>query len=139
MVENQDLIKKLIDAAIDIKEKAYVPYSHFPVGAAVLYKDGNVISGVNVENVSFGATNCAERTALFTGITQGYGKEDILAMAVSAKTEDYIVPCSICRQVMVELCQETTPIYLTNGQEDIKRVTVEELVPLAFTSIDKMT
>ena len=137
MLENQDQIKELIDCAIKIKEKAYVPYSDFPVGAAILYKDGSIISGVNVENVSFGATNCAERTALFTGITNGYGKEDIIAMAVSANTEDYIVPCSICRQVMVELCEATTPIFLTNGQEDIKRVTVEELVPLAFTTLDR--
>jgi cytidine deaminase len=132
--ENQ--IKLLVEKAQTIKERAYVPYSHFPVGAAVLYKDDTIIQGVNVENVSFGATNCAERTALFTGIANGYSKEDIVAIAVSANTKDYITPCSICRQVMVELCQADTPIYLTNGNNDIKEVTVDELVPYAFSTLD---
>lgn len=132
----QNQIAALAEEAKKIKEKAYVPYSHFPVGAAVLYNDGKVISGVNVENVSFGATNCAERTALFTGITQGYGKHDVAAIAVAANTEDYITPCSICRQVMVELCESETPVFLTNGKGDIKRVTVSELVPFAFDTMD---
>lgn len=128
--------QQLVKEAKKIKEKAYVPYSHFPVGAAVLYKDGHIISGVNVENVSFGATNCAERTALFTGVTEGYTKKDIQAIAVSANTKDYITPCSICRQVMVELCQPDTVVYLTNGKDEVKEVTVEELVPFAFSSMD---
>lgn len=132
----QDQIESLAAEAKKIKERAYVPYSHFPVGAAVLYKDGEVILGVNVENVSFGATNCAERTALFTGITKGYGKHDVAAIAVAANTEDYITPCSICRQVMVELCESETPVFLTNGKGDIKRVTVSELVPYAFERLD---
>lgn len=132
--ENQ--VKSLVEKAKEIKEKAYVPYSHFPVGAAILYKDNQVIQGVNVENVSFGATNCAERTALFTGITRGYSKDDVVAIAVSANTKDYITPCSICRQVMVELCQADTPVYLTNGNDEIKKVTVEELVPFAFSTMD---
>ncbi|AZP05626.1 cytidine deaminase [Jeotgalibaca ciconiae] len=134
MKENQ--VKSLVEKAKEIKEKAYVPYSHFPVGAAILYKDNQVIQGVNVENVSFGATNCAERTALFTGITRGYSKDDVVAIAVSANTKDYITPCSICRQVMVELCQADTPVYLTNGNDEIKKVTVEELVPFAFSTMD---
>ena len=129
-------MKSLVEKAKEIKEKAYVPYSHFPVGAAILYKDNQVIQGVNVENVSFGATNCAERTALFTGITRGYSKDDVVAIAVSANTKDYITPCSICRQVMVELCQADTPVYLTNGNDEIKKVTVEELVPFAFSTMD---
>lgn len=129
-------IEALAEQAKKIKARAYVPYSHFPVGAAVLYKDGEVISGVNVENVSFGATNCAERTALFTGITQGYGKHDVAAIAVAANTQDYITPCSICRQVMVELCESDTPVFLTNGKGEIKRVTVSELVPYAFDTLD---
>lgn len=129
-------VQELVEKAKNIKEKAYVPYSHFPVGAAVLYRDGHVIQGVNVENVSFGATNCAERTALFTGVTKGYKKDDVAAIAVSANTEGYITPCSICRQVMVELCQADTPVYLTNGKDEVKEVTVAELVPFAFDSMD---
>lgn len=132
----QEQIKSLADQAKEIKEKAYVPYSHFPVGAAILYKSGEVIQGVNVENVSFGATNCAERTALFTGITKGYGKHDVAAIAVAANTEDYIMPCSICRQVMVELCEYDTSVFLTNGAGDIKRLTVADLVPYAFDSLN---
>lgn len=127
---------QLLEQARKIMDKAYVPYSHFPVGAAILYKDGEVITGVNVENVSFGATNCAERTALFTGITRGYHKEDVAAIAVAGHTEGYLSPCSICRQVMVELCPPETPIYLTNGQNEVKQTTVQELVPLAFDSMN---
>lgn len=129
-------VAELVKKAYEIKERAYVPYSHFPVGAAILYKDGEMIQGVNVENVSFGATNCAERTALFTGVTKGYGKEDVVAIAVTANTDDYITPCSICRQVMVELCQADTPVYLTNGNGEVKKVTVDELVPFAFSRMD---
>lgn len=132
----QTQIESLAAEAKKIKENAYVPYSHFPVGAAVLYKDGTVIPGVNIENVSFGATNCAERTALFTGVTRGYGKHDVAAIAVAANTKDYIMPCSICRQVMVELCESDTPVFLTNGKGDIKRLTVSELVPYAFDRLD---
>lgn len=129
-------INALVADAKNIKTKAYVPYSHFPVGAAILYKNGDVITGVNVENVSFGATNCAERTALFTGVTKGYGKEDVVAIAVSANMEGYITPCSICRQVMVELCDADTPVFLTNGKDEVKRVTIDELVPYAFDSLN---
>lgn len=129
-------INALVADAKNIKTKAYVPYSHFPVGAAILYKNGDVITGVNVENVSFGATNCAERTALFTGVTKGYGKEDVVAIAVSANMEGYITPCSICRQVMVELCDADTPVFLTNRKDEVKRVTIDELVPYAFDSLN---
>lgn len=132
----EEQINALVSDAKNIKTKAYVPYSHFPVGAAILYKNGDVITGVNVENVSFGATNCAERTALFTGVTKGYGKEDVAAIAVSANMEGYITPCSICRQVMVELCDADTPVFLTNGKDEIKRVTIDELVPYAFDSLN---
>ncbi|AQS53496.1 Cytidine deaminase [Jeotgalibaca dankookensis] len=132
----EEQINALVSDAKNIKTKAYVPYSHFPVGAAILYKNGDVITGVNIENVSFGATNCAERTALFTGVTKGYGKEDVAAIAVSANMEGYITPCSICRQVMVELCDADTPVFLTNGKDEIKRVTIDELVPYAFDSLN---
>lgn len=126
----------LLKEARLIKEKAYVPYSHFPVGCAVLYKDGTILKGVNVENVSFGATNCAERTALFTGITKGYTKEDVVALGVAGDTEDFLPPCSICRQVMVELCNPDTPVYLTNKKEEVMETSVEGLAPLAFSSMD---
>lgn len=135
-MDQKEQAEMLVKEARKIKEKAYVPYSHFHVGAAILYKDGTVITGVNVENVSFGATNCAERTALFTGVTRGYSKEDIVAIGVAGDTEGFLPPCSICRQVLVELCQLDTPVYLTNSKNELLETTVEKLVPLAFSTMD---
>jgi len=127
--------EQLMTYARDILAKSYSPYSKFPVGAAILMKDGSVITGVNVENVSFGATNCAERTAIFTAITQGYQKGDFVAIAVAGETEDFLPPCNICRQVMVEFFAPSTPVYLTNGAGDIKNFVLKDLAPLAFTEL----
>ncbi|MGX6445186.1 cytidine deaminase [Neobacillus sp. K501] len=128
--------EQLVESARMVKERAYVPYSKFPVGAALLLKDGTVINGVNVENVSFGATNCAERTAIFTAIANGYKKGDFQAIAVSGDTVDFLPPCSICRQVLVELCSPEMPVYLTNQKKEIKELTLRELLPYAFTDLD---
>ncbi|WP_027108177.1 cytidine deaminase [Lacticigenium naphthae] len=128
--------EKLVEMARDINKRAYVPYSHFPVGAAILHPDGKVTKGVNVENVSFGATNCAERTAFFTAITNGYKKGDFKAIAIAGDTEDFLPPCSICRQVMAELCSPEMPVYLTNENHEIKELTLRELLPYAFTDLD---
>lgn len=128
--------EQLVESARKVKERAYVPYSKFPVGAALLLKDGTVINGVNVENVSFGATNCAERTAIFTAIASGYKKGDFQAIAVSGDTVDFLPPCSICRQVLVELCSPEMPVYLTNQKKEIKELTLRELLPYAFTDLD---
>lgn len=127
--------KKLVDVARHNRKKAHVPYSNFPVGAALLMKDNTIISGVNVENVSFGATNCAERTAIFSAIAQGYSKDDFKAIAVAGNTQDYLPPCSICRQVMVEFCDDEFPVYLTREDQEITMMTVGELVPNAFQSM----
>ena len=78
----------LMEQAKEVLKNAYCPYSKFPVGAAVLYKDGRVITGANIENVSFGVTNCAERSAIFYGASKGYRKGDILAIAVAGKQKD---------------------------------------------------
>lgn len=128
--------EELVSKARAAMQHAYSPYSHFPVGAAILYKDGEVIEGVNVENVSFGATNCAERTALFTGVTRGYRKDDVAAIAIAGDTETFLPPCSICRQVMVELCGYETPVYLSDKHGKIMELTIKELVPYAFTDLD---
>lgn len=126
----------LMESARAVKSNAYMPYSKFPVGAALLLKDGTVINGVNVENVSFGATNCAERTAIFTAITKGYKKGDFQAIAIAGATEGYLPPCSICRQVLVEFCPPDMPVYLTNAKNECKELTLKELVPYAFTNLD---
>jgi cytidine deaminase len=128
--------EQLVEMARQIKENAYIPYSKFPVGAALLLKDGTVISGVNVENVSFGATNCAERTAIFTAITKGYKKGDFQAIAISGDTVDYLPPCSICRQVMAEFCLPDMPVYLTNEKKEILELKLKELLPYAFTDLE---
>lgn len=128
--------EQLVESARKIKGRAYVPYSKFPVGAALLLNDGTVINGVNVENVSFGATNCAERTAFFTAIANGYRKGDFQAIAVSGDTVDFLPPCSICRQVMAELCSPDMPVYLTNEKNDILELTLRDLLPYAFTDLD---
>lgn len=127
--------QELLKEAQLVIEHSYSPYSKFPVACAVLYKDGQVITGVNVENVSFGATNCAERTALFTGVTRGYKKEDVQMIAIAGKTSYFLPPCSICRQVLVELCPIDTPIYLSNNDGQLKETSILELVPMAFTEM----
>lgn len=129
-------VNQLMEAAKSVMDRAYVPYSHFPVGAALLMDDDEIITGVNVENVSFGATNCAERTAIFTAVAQGYKPKSIKAVAVSGITKDYLSPCSICRQVMVEMCQPDTPVYLTRKDGDILETSVRKLVPMAFDHMD---
>ncbi|WNS46070.1 cytidine deaminase [Paenibacillus sp. MMS20-IR301] len=128
--------EQLMEQARAVKHAAYAPYSKFPVGAAILLKDGTVITGVNVENVSFGATNCAERTAFFTAVARGYAKGDFQAIAVAGDTEDFLPPCSICRQVMAEFCYPDMPVYLTNNKQDILELKLRELLPYAFTDLD---
>lgn len=121
--------------AREVKVNSYSPYSHFPVGCAMLMKDGKIIKGVNVENVSFGATNCAERSAIFTAATLGYRPKSIQAIAVSGDTDAFLPPCSICRQVLVEFCDPETPVYLTRRDGAIYETTVSDLVPLAFENL----
>lgn len=128
--------EELIKLSRSVQKNAYIPYSHFPVGCAMEMKDGTIIEGVNVENVSFGVTNCAERSAIFTAATKGYRPKSIAAIAVSGDTEDFLPPCSICRQVMVEFCDGSMPIILTRRNGDSKTVTLDELVPMAFDSME---
>ncbi|MCP8970460.1 cytidine deaminase [Ectobacillus ponti] len=128
--------EQLMESARNMKGKAYAPYSKFPVGVALLLKDGTVIHGVNVENVSLGATNCAERTAIFTAITNGYKKGDFQAIAVAGDTVDFLPPCSICRQVLAEFCLPDMPVYLTNEKREILALTLQDLLPYAFTDLE---
>ena len=126
---------ELIEKAIEGRKNAYVPYSNFMVGAAVLLKDGTLITGCNVENASYGLSMCAERNTLFKMVSMGYRKEDTVAMAVVGDTEDPISPCGACRQVMVELLNPNTKIYLANLQGKVKEMTLEELLPYSFKEL----
>ncbi|MDE5413903.1 MAG: cytidine deaminase [Bacillaceae bacterium] len=125
---------KLMDEAKTAREKAYVPYSKFPVGAALLTKDGQVYKGCNIENASFGLTNCAERTAIFKAVSEGI--HNFTAIAVVADTERPVPPCGACRQVLTEFCHAEMPVYLTNLKGDVQEITVGELLPGAFTAGD---
>ena len=124
----------LIDTATEMLERAYVPYSHFPVGAALLTKDGKIYSGCNIENASFGLTNCAERTAIFKAVSEGERNFDYLV--VTGDTDGPISPCGACRQVLVEFCGPKMPVLLTNRNGDQQFTTVEGLLPGYFKSAD---
>ncbi len=126
----------LYKEAVNARERAYVPYSKFKVGAAILLKDGTIIKGCNVENAAFGLANCAERTAMFSMYAQGYTKDDVVEMIVIADTKGPISPCGSCRQVMTELIPEAADIYLTNLKGDVKKMTLDELVPYRFAEIE---
>ena len=129
-------MEKVITEALLARESAYAPYSKFKVGAALLLKDGSIIRGCNVENASYGLCNCAERTALFTAYAKGYRKDDIVAMSIAADTLGPVSPCGSCRQVMSELLNKNTPVYLTNLKGDVKEMSVEELLPYSFDASD---
>ena len=112
--------------------KAYAPYSKFKVGAALKLKDGSYIHGANIENASYGLSNCAERSALFSAYRQGYTKADFLSLTVIGDTDGPISPCGACRQVMSELLLEETLITLTNLEEEELVMSKSELLPYAF-------
>lgn len=127
---------ELIEAAMEARSYAYTPYSKFKVGAAILLKDGSYIMGCNVENVSYGLTNCAERTALFKMVSAGVSKDDVVAMCIVANTDMPVSPCGACRQVMAELLNKDTLIVLATISKKFKDTTVEELLPYAFEEIE---
>lgn len=126
----------LYENALTGFNNAYVPYSNFKVGASLLTKDGKVYYGCNVENASYGLTNCAERTCLFKAYSEGVKKEDIVSFLIIGDTNRPISPCGACRQVMSELLNSKTKVYLTNLKKDVKVFTVEELIPYVFTDGD---
>ena len=128
--------EELILKAKEARELSYSPYSHFAVGAALLTKDNEVFMGANVENSSYPLSMCAERNALYNAYMHGKKKDDFVALALVADTEQPCSPCGACRQVLSELFPKHTPIILTNMKGDIKECTVEELLPFAFSESD---
>nr|WP_324607938.1 cytidine deaminase [Paenibacillus durus] len=122
----------LLQEAIKARSKAYIPYSRFGVGAALLDQDGQVHHGCNIENAAYSVTNCAERTALFSAMAQGHKRGSFKALAVVGDTDLPITPCGACRQVIVELCDPDMKIILGNIKGDIRETTVRELLPGAF-------
>lgn len=125
---------QLIQKALEARKQAYVPYSNFQVGAAVLGSDGTIYHGCNVENASYGLCNCAERTAIFKMVSEGRRKID--SIAVVADTEGPVSPCGACRQVISEFAHQDTKIYLTNLHGNTEEWTVDQLLPGAFRPAD---
>ena len=125
-------MESLIRAAKEAREKAYSPYSNFKVGAAVMTPSGKIYSGCNVENVSYGLTNCAERTAIYKAVSEG--EHSFVALAVVADTEGPVAPCGACRQVIAEFGIEQ--IILGNIKGHTKILSLEEILPYAFNKND---
>ena len=126
--------KELVKLAIDAREKAYVPYSQFKVGAAIEMEDGTVFTGCNIENASYGATNCAERTAIFKAVSEGHSI--IKKIAIVGDMATYTAPCGICRQVIAEFAAKNIEIVLIKNQDEYIVKTLEEILPGAFTKED---
>jgi len=127
--------ERLLAIAKQAMERAYVPYSNFRVGAALVGTDNQVYVGCNVENAAYGPTNCAERTAIFSAIAVGAQPLQFKSIAVIGDTETPITPCGVCRQVLVELCPPDMPVIMGNIRGDVHVMTVSELLPGAFTPV----
>ena len=131
-------IEEMIDLAIRQLDHSYVPYSHFHVGAALLAKNGTYYTGCNIENAAYTPTNCAERTAFFKAVSEGVrefqaicivgGKDGVLT--------EYAAPCGVCRQVMMEFCDEAFEIIVARDKSDYKVFTLAELFPGSFSADD---
>ena len=122
--------EELITAARTARENAYAPYSGYKVGAALLADSGNVYTGCNIENASYGATICAERVAAAKAVSSG--ERSFPALAVVADAPEPPAPCGFCRQFLAEFGLETM-VYMANLNGDIRRMTLQELLPEAFT------
>ena len=121
--------KELIQAAVEMLDKAYVPYSHFPVGAALECGDGTVYTGCNIENAAFPCTICAERAAIFKAVSEGH--RTFRRIVVAGRSEKFCVPCGSCRQVRREFAPEMEVICL-NGKGEAGRYTLRQLLPESF-------
>lgn len=121
--------EQLIETAFHAQEHAHAPYSSYKVGAALLCTDGSVFTGCNVENASFGLTNCAERTAVFSAIAAGH--RDFSAIAITASDAPVPFPCGACRQVLSEFCGPDFPVYIAEADR-VETITLGELLPHTF-------
>ncbi len=124
--------KELIEKAVSMLDLSYSPYSHFPVGAALECEDGAVFTGCNIENASYGLTNCAERTAAFKAVSEGHRK--FKRIVIAGRCEDYCWPCGACRQVLYEFGPDMEVICL-NGAGEAARKTLKELLPHGVDAI----
>ena len=128
---------ELLQIAIKAKSNSYSPYSNFRVGAVLVSSDGNLYSGVNVENSSFGLTNCAERTAVFKAVSEG--EKAFKTIILASDAEEFIAPCGACRQVLMEMCGPELEVVLSNSDNEIRILKLKDLLPLPFSkrNLDK--
>ncbi len=124
---------ELAEAALDVRQRAYVPYSKFPVGAALLTDSGDIVSGCNVENATIGATVCAERTAI--GCALSAGQNRFTALCVVTDVDPPSAPCGICRQVLAEFCEQL-PIMMLHPDGHYRFATLDQLLPMRFSGLD---
>lgn len=132
---SEDKIKELIGSAYEASKNAYCKYSRYHVGAALLCKDGRIFTGCNIENSSYGATNCAERTAVFKAVSEGNREFEAIAIIgylEGKEPESYAFPCGICRQVMAEFCEPRFKIIVAKSVSDYKVYSLDELLPENF-------
>ncbi|MEE3357796.1 MAG: cytidine deaminase [Lachnospiraceae bacterium] len=132
---SEEMKKTLVEKAFEVREKAYTPYSHHKVGAALLGKNGQIYLGCNIENAAFTPSNCAERTAVFKAVSEGQLEFDAIAVVggmEDAEELDYCAPCGVCRQVLREFCDNDFEIILAKDVEHRKTLTLKEILPLGF-------
>lgn len=132
---DKESIERLAASALEARAAAYAPYSHYHVGAALMTGDGKVYQGCNIENASYGAACCAERTAFFNAVSAG--ERDFSAIAIAGGMEgqepaDYAYPCGICRQVMQEFCKPDFLIVVVKSPADYETYTLEQILPFGF-------
>ncbi len=125
----ENIEKELVEAAIEVRERAFAPYSKFKVGAAVRTKGGKIYTGCNIENATFSLTICAERTAIFKAISEG--EREFTEIAVVADTDELTPPCGPCRQIIWEFCHDI-PVIFANLKGKSEIVQMSELLPRAF-------
>ena len=132
---DESTIQTLISKAFDMLNFSYVPYSRFTVGAALLAKNGNIYTGCNIENASFGPSNCAERTALFKAVSEGVKEFDAIAIVGGPDGSDpvgFCPPCGVCRQVMSEFCTDSFLIICAKSEDEYRVNTLTEVLPDRF-------
>lgn len=129
-------LDKKIELAKLARSRSYSPYSKFSVGAVCIFKDDSYVLGCNIENASYGITNCAERSAIFSAVSLGFNTLDIIEIVIIADTLLPVSPCGACREVMRELLDENTTVTLLNMNNDVKTLKVKDLLPYAFDEGD---
>lgn len=128
-------IEKLIAEAYAAKEKAYIPYSGFAVGAALLGKSGTIYRGCNIENAAYSPTNCAERTAVFKAVSEG--EREFVGIAIAGDGDSYLSPCGVCRQVLREFAEpDSFEVFMVGKDYNYRKMTLAQLLPESFSKAD---